>query len=142
MNRVVNEARRWLGTPYMHQASVRGAGTDCLGLIRGVWRALYGNEPEVVPRYSADWAEPQRDEVLWRAALRHLVPVPPERALTSGECLLFRMRDGSVAKHLGIVGLDGPMPSFIHAYSGRGVVESPLSRPWVRRIAARFDFPA
>jgi len=44
----VREARRWIGTPYVHQACCRGAGTDCLGLIRGVWVALYGREPEPV----------------------------------------------------------------------------------------------
>ena len=73
--RVVAEARGWIGTPYRHQAAVRGAGCDCLGLVRGVWRALYGAEPEAVPAYTPDWAEPAREEVLWAAALRHLVPV-------------------------------------------------------------------
>ena len=37
-DKIVTEARRWIGTPYRHQAATRGAGTDCLGLIRGVWR--------------------------------------------------------------------------------------------------------
>src|SRR5262249_34925030 len=54
---IVAEARRWIGTPYPHQASVRGIGTDCLGLVRGVWRALHGPEAEVVPAYARDWAE-------------------------------------------------------------------------------------
>lgn len=35
-NEIVAAARQWLGTPYRHQASVRGVGCDCLGLIRGV----------------------------------------------------------------------------------------------------------
>lgn len=138
--RAVAEARGWIGTPYRHQAATKGAGADCLGLIRGVWRALYGREPEAVPAYTPDWAEPGRDEVLWRAALRHLVPregAVPE----AGDVLLFRMRDGSVAKHLGLCAGGGTGPSFIHAYSGHGVVESPLSAPWARRIAARFAFP-
>ncbi|GIT91826.1 peptidase [Jannaschia pagri] len=142
MSAVVVEARRWLGTPYVHQASVRRAGSDCLGLIRGVWRGLYGREPEAVPPYSADWSEPQRNEVLFQAAVRHLRPVSPDRPFQLGECLLFRMRDGAVAKHLGVLSRIGPEAAFIHAYSGRGVVESPLSRPWARRIVARFDFPA
>ena len=51
--RAVAAARLWLGTPYVHQASARGAGSDCLGLVRGVWRALYGAEPERPPAYSA-----------------------------------------------------------------------------------------
>jgi hypothetical protein len=46
-----------------------------------------------------------------------------------------------VAKHLGIQGGLGAAASFVHAYSGRGVVESPLSLPWQRRIVARFEFP-
>ncbi|MBS0564345.1 MAG: C40 family peptidase [Proteobacteria bacterium] len=133
-------ARGWIGTPYLHQASVRGAGTDCLGLLRGVWRDLYGCEPEAVPPYTADWSEPEGAERLWQAAIRHLVPVAgPEPS--AGDVLLFRMRDGGVAKHLGIAAAEGAAPTFIHAFSGHGVLESPLSRPWARRIVARFAFP-
>lgn len=136
----VAEARAWIGTPYVHQASCKGAGTDCLGLLRGIWRALYGAEPEAVPAYSMDWSEPQQDEVLWRAAVRHLHAVPSGQE-AAGDVLLFRMRDGGVAKHLGIAGATGTHPTFIHAYSGHAVVESPLSTPWRRRIVARFAFP-
>jgi len=138
--RIVTEARRWIGTPYRHQASRLGAGTDCLGLLRGVWRALYGGEPEAVPAYSMDWSEPARDEVLWRAAQRHLL-AKPRRVEAPGDVLLFRMRDGGVAKHLGIAAQTGATPTFIHAYSDHAVVESPLSTPWQRRVVARFTFP-
>ena len=37
-------ARAWLGTPYRHQASVKGVGADCLGLVRGLWREVAGAE--------------------------------------------------------------------------------------------------
>lgn len=120
--RIVAAARDWIGTPYRHQAATRGAGTDCLGLIRGVWRELYGEEPEAVPPYSMDWSEPQRDERLWAAARRHLVE-RPAAALARGSVVLFRMRAGSVAKHLGIVTATGEDPRFVHAYSGRGAIE-------------------
>ena len=133
-------ARDWIGTPYVHQSSVKGAGTDCLGLLRGIWRELIGAEPVAVPPYTADWSEPQRDEVLWREARRYLLE-KPQGGMASGDVLLFRMRDGSVAKHLGIVAQCGPAPTFIHAYSGHGVVESPLSDPWRRRIVSCFEFP-
>lgn len=139
--RVVCAARQWIGTPYVHQHSVKGAGADCLGLLRGVWREIYAAEPEDVPRYSADWSEASRDERLWRAAERHLIAIADEAAMAPGSVLLFRMRVGAVAKHLGIVAETGAAPTFIHAYSGHGVVESPLSAPWQRRIAARFRFP-
>lgn len=138
---VVAEARRWIGTPYLHQGALRGAGCDCLGLVRGVWRALYGAEPATVPAYTTDWSEPARDEALWRAAARYLVVRGPG-AFDAGDVILFRMREGAVAKHLGIIGSTGARPSFIHAMSGRAVVESPLTAPWARRVVARFSFPA
>lgn len=136
---VVSEALRWIGTPYRHQASRLGAGCDCLGLVRGVWRGLYGDEPETPPAYSSDWSEPGGQERLWQAALKHLEPSPA--SLAKGHILLFRMRDGSVAKHLGIVCKDGPDAAFIHAYSGRGVVQSYLTQPWCKRVVAEFRFP-
>ncbi|WP_323006271.1 peptidase [Pseudorhodobacter sp.] len=139
-SRIVAEARSWIGTAYVHQASCKGAGTDCLGLLRGVWRAVLGPEPERAPAYTADWSEPGRDEVLLRTAQRWLRPVAAG-AEAPGDVLLFRMRAGSVAKHLGIAGQLGPAPSFIHAYTGHGVIESPLSEPWARRVVARFELP-
>lgn len=135
--RVVAEARRWIGTPYVHQASLRGAGCDCLGLVRGVWRALRGAEPAPVPAYGPDWAETGGDEALWRALSAHLRPAGP--VPMPGDVLLFRLRAGAVAKHLGLLTQTGPDARFVHAYSGQGAVESPLSTPWTRRIVARFD---
>ena len=138
-DQVVHAARDWIGTPYVHQAAAKGAGCDCLGLIRGIWREQFGAEPEAVPAYSMDWSEPQGEERLWDAAARHLTAKPgmPE----PGDVILFRMRSGSVAKHLGIMVQTGTDPRFVHAYARHGVVESPLSRPWARRIVARFEFP-
>lgn len=130
---IVSAARGWIGTPYLHQASCRGAGTDCLGLLRGVWRDVLGEEPEAIPPYSMDWSEPAREEQLWQAAARHLVP----KALgdeAPGDVLLFRMRQGMVAKHLGLAAEVGPKASFIHAYSGHAVLESPFGPPWRGRI--------
>jgi NlpC/P60 family putative phage cell wall peptidase len=132
-------ARGWIGTPYVHQASVQGVACDCLGLLRGVWRGLYGSEPEVVPPYTPDWSEPQGDERLMTAALRHLRPAGPQ--WVPGQVLLFRMRRGAVAKHIGLLSEADDRPAFIHAYTGHGVVESPLSEPWRRRVVARFEFP-
>ncbi len=136
----IRAARGWIGTPYRHQASVRGAGADCLGLLRGVWRELYGAEPEAVPPYTRDWSEPARDEALWAGAARHLRARPLD-APAPGDVLLFRMRRGAVAKHLGLASAVGAEARFIHAYEGHGVVESPLSAPWARRVVARFAFP-
>jgi len=132
---IIAEARGWIGTPYAHQASCKGAGADCLGLVRGIWRALYGAEPQVLPPYTPDWSEPSHDEVLARAMAQYFQPV--QRA-GAGDVLLFRLRRGGVAKHLAVMSAKGWI---IHAYSGRGVVETPLSPLWERRIAGVFRFP-
>ncbi|PTQ68555.1 NlpC/P60 family protein [Celeribacter persicus] len=137
---IADRARAWIGTPYLHQASCKGAGADCLGLLRGVWREIYGCEPINIPPYTADWSEPQRDERMLRAAQENLVEKPLAE-MAAGDVLLFRMRDGAVAKHLGIVGRTGAAPSFIHAYSGHGVIENALSGPWKRRVVRCFAFP-
>ena len=133
-------AEGWLGTPYLHQASCKGAGTDCLGLLRGVWREIYGAEPRSIPAYTADWSEPEGREALFEAAADLLQPVAQGQA-APGDVLLFRMRPGAVAKHLGILARTGAEASFIHAYSGHGVVLSPFSAPWRRKVAAIFRFP-
>lgn len=138
--RAVQIARQWLGTPYRHQGSVLGAGADCLGLIRGIWRGLYGAEPLPVPPYTRDWSEPGGHEVLWQA-LDTVLRAKPVTEAALGDVILFRMKSGAVAKHLGVQTCVGARDGFIHAYWGHGVVDSPLSPPWARRIVARFAFP-
>ena len=139
MNRIVGVARDWIGTPYVHQASVRQVGCDCLGLLRGVWRELNGAEPETTPDYTPDWGEPDGAERLVEAAARTLVEVRQKEACP-GDVLVFRMRRTAVAKHVGILSATTP-GAFIHAYSGKGVLESPLSAAWASRIAAAFRLP-
>jgi NlpC/P60 family putative phage cell wall peptidase len=138
---IVSRARAWIGTPYRHQASCRGAGTDCLGLLRGVWREVLGPEPEAVPDYTPDWSEPGRSEDMLAAAARHLVAVDRGEA-GPGDVAVLRMREGSVAKHVGFLARAAlGHATLIHAYSGHGVVESALTPAWARRIAGVFRFP-
>jgi NlpC/P60 family putative phage cell wall peptidase len=135
---VVEEARKWIGTPYRHQGSTLGVGCDCLGLIRGVWRALYGREPEALKPYSADWAEAGTGDALLEAAKRHFI----ERQLVemaAGDLILFRWKPQHAAKHAAIV--SGPQ-TFIHAYEGHAVIETHLVPQWRKRIAGVFAFPA
>lgn len=134
---IVAAARSWLGTPYHDQASVKGAGVDCLGLARGVWREVIGPEPVAVPPYSRDWGEIVPAEVLAEGAAGWLLPIPIASA-APGSVVLFRMMPRSIAKHVGI--LTGPN-SFIHAFQGIGVIEEELTRVWQRRLAFAFDYP-
>jgi len=135
---VLAEALSWIGTPYRHQASRKGVGCDCLGLVRGVWKGLYGEEPERPGPYTMDWAEASGEDRLLEAAERHFIALGRDD-LGPGTVVLFRWRVHSPAKHVGIL---ADKNSFIHAYEGRGVLVSALVPHWRRRIAGIFAFPA
>ncbi|HRH19451.1 MAG TPA: NlpC/P60 family protein [Brevundimonas sp.] len=138
--RALAEAMSWIGTPYQHQASAKGLGCDCLGLVRGVWRTLYGSEPQAVPPYRADWAEVSGQERLLAAARRWLVQVPTERA-RPGDVVLFRMAPEAAIKHCALISHTGPPGRIVHAYWGRAVTESWLGDWWRSRLVAAFAFP-
>ncbi|HEX2019065.1 MAG TPA: NlpC/P60 family protein [Aurantimonas sp.] len=134
---VLGVARAFLGTPYRHQGSRRGIGCDCLGLMRGIWRELYGSEPEDPGPYGTDWAVRGGADRLMEAARRHLLPVPAGDFMP-GDVLLFRWRDGAPASHCGIAEAGARV---IHAYEGSAVVSSPLPHAWSARVAGIFRFP-
>jgi NlpC/P60 family putative phage cell wall peptidase len=140
---IIAEARAWIGTPYRHQASLKGIGCDCLGLVRGVWRALLGPEPEAAPPYARDWAEASGLESLAEAATRHLVALDDPSAFLPGDVLLFRYRERYAAKHAGLVTCcDQNRPDLmVHAHDGAAVAEVALSPWWRRRLAYAFRFP-
>ena len=141
---VVEAARGWLGTPYRHQASVRGWGADCLGLLRGVWRERVGPEPEPTPAYRPDWAEVGAEETLLLAARRRLREIALAEA-RAGDVLLFRMTPDACVKHCAILSEGALAPEargrIVHAYWGRAVVESWLHPWWRRRATHAFAFP-
>jgi NlpC/P60 family putative phage cell wall peptidase len=134
---VVATARAWLGTPYHDQASLRGVGCDCLGLARGVWRDVVGDEPFPIPPYSRDWGETGPYEVLANGAASMLIPIAMSD-VGPGALVLFRMTPRAIAKHVGI--LTTP-DRFIHSYERLGVVEEILTPTWARKIAFAFLFP-
>ncbi len=137
-DRIAALAEGWIGTPYRHQGAAKGVGCDCIGLIRGVWRELYGEEPEAVPAYAPDWAERGGEDRLMEAAWRLFGPARPAGEAERGDLLLFRWRPDCAAKHAGI--LAGP-DHFIHAYEQACVTRSVLAPSWRRRIAAVHRFP-
>lgn len=134
----ITRARAWIGTPYQHQAALKDVGCDCLGLLLGLWREE-GRAAPLIPAYSRDWNEASGREALWHALTARFELA--QGLWNPGQILLFRMSDGAVAKHLGLLSQAGRAPRFIHAMSGHGVVECHLTRPWRRRVVARFSWP-
>lgn len=134
---IVSQARCWIDTPYRHQASRRGAGADCLGLIRGIWRGVYGEEPLTVPPYTPDWAEQLGEETLLNAAKACFLSVG-KSGTRPGDIMIFRMKPDALCKHIAV---RASQDTIIHAYWGRAVVESYLVPYWQKRHAYSFAFP-
>lgn len=134
--RLIAEARSWIGTPYCHAATLKGVGCDCLGLIRGIWRSIIGEEPEIPEPYRAGWIDKPGEERLRDAARRHLIEIPYS-AFQGGDVLLFRWKDHLPAKHVGLATSDCTM---VHAHEGASVAEIDLGL-WRRRLVYAFRFP-
>ena len=140
---VATETRSWLQTPYQHRMSLKGVGCDCLGLVRGVWRELYGEAPDV-PVYSPDWAEVGAEDRLLIGLHAYLCEVDLEAA-RAGDVIAFRMKPNAMAKHVAILSagesIADPKAKIIHAYWGHAVVESWLGPFWRKCAVAAFRFP-
>lgn len=134
---IIRVARTWVGTPYHHQASLKGVGVDCVGLVRGVYRELYGVEPPELINYSADWGDSNGNEDMVAAAYRHLEPVSLDD-IAPGHVVLVRWQDHRVAKHAMIITGDNRA---IHAYNRAPVTEIHLNDWWRQRIVYAFAFP-
>lgn len=134
---VVSVALEWVGTPYRHQGSRKGVACDCLGLVLGVWREIYGRDLEPPGPYAPDWAEATEQERLLDGLRRHFED-KPIAAMAAGDLIVFRWRPHLPAKHAAI--LIEP-DNFVHAYQDQGVTLTRLVPQWRRRIAGAFAFP-
>ena len=148
-SKIVEVARSWIGTPYHHQASLKGTGCDCLGLVRGVWREVTGQDHEKLPPYSPDWGEVNSRETLYEGAAQYLLevdlthPVRSQRITRTqeGDVVLFRMKQKGIAKHCGFVAFKDGQRTLIHAATSYPVSEVPFDFAWCLRLAYAFRFP-
>lgn len=150
---IVAEARTWLGTPYAHQASLKGVGCDCLGLIRGVYHFVTGRPTEAIAPYTPMWTVVSTDETMVAGARDHLDEILTETpsmaekiaALQIGDVVLFRMLETQAVRHCGIVSVMNGEKSLIHAWQMRSAeqsvtVEVYFGLSWRTRLAHCFKF--
>lgn len=135
-DKVVSLAREWVGTPYLHQGSVKGVAADCIGFIRGVRAEYLGHDVDYNPTYSPAWGEVDKDELLLKAAHDYFVPVDYE-GWKPGDVLVFRVKFAKSAKHCAIA--IGPR-TMLHAVGNRAVIETGIGA-WSSRVAGVFKFP-
>lgn len=137
--KILAEARRWIGTPYRHQAFLCGHGADCGGLVFGV-----GNALGLLDLGEAEWSAVanygrQPHPLRMRAQMtRFLVEIERPRF---GDIAWLEWRDG-LPMHLAILSLIDGRETIIHAWADAGnVVEHDFSELWRSRVSSWWRYP-
>lgn len=128
MNDAADVARSWAGTPFHWEASLKGTGCDCRGLLTGVARELGRPEADSIEANLVGYSR-RIDAAALLAGLDRLFV--RKEGPGPGDVLAFRIRDK--VQHLGICTGE----RFVHAVSNgpRKVIETPLSGLWLNRLA-------
>jgi len=133
---IVKTAREWVGTPWVHQASLKGIGCDCVGMVRGVYTELTGKKVDVAIDYTRTFHLFRGEERLKDEIAKYCVELPINASRTGDIVLISFLNLPS--HHLGILA-EG---TFIHAWEDVGkVVEIPYDAAWKRLTKAVFRFP-
>jgi cell wall-associated NlpC family hydrolase len=124
--RVWAEALTWRGTPFHWQASLKGVGCDCKGLIVGVARELLRPEAASLPAKISDYGSRVPVELL-KKGLAQVFDRAPSPEI--GDVLLLTF--GGKPQHLAIFG----GASVVHTYNTgpKQVIEQSfavVSRAW------------
>lgn len=117
--KIKNEVKKYLGVPYKRGGSSR-RGVDCSGLVRAVYRKVFGVEVPYVTSSQFTF---------------HFLQSIPLKKLRTGD-LVFFARTGKKKKinHVGIYLQEG---NFVHALQKNGVIISSLENPhWKSRLVS------
>jgi hypothetical protein len=119
---VVEEAMDWLRTPYISEARVKGAGTDCAQFLAGVYINAGVLKPFDVPHYPGQWHLHSSEERYLREITKYAKEIegPP----LPGDIAVFHVKKAYA--HAGIV-VDWPQ-TIIHCLHRGGVQWGEASR--------------
>lgn len=112
-DRIIDESRRWLGTPYKYGGCDR-RGTDCSGMVMTIYLDVAGVK---LPRQSRLQQEFCR--------------LIKKNELEPGDLVFFTVKSGST--NVGHVGIYIGQGEFIHSSSSKGVIISSLDQAYYVR---------
>tara|TARA_R100001143_G_scaffold63346_1_gene69839 strand:- start:2346 stop:2768 length:423 start_codon:yes stop_codon:yes gene_type:complete len=123
---IVEEARRYLGTPHLHQGRHPSDGLDCIGLMVVTCQALG------ITDYDSTAYPPDPDGVTLMREIRKIAYVVDESEAREGDVIVFWIDDKTKPRHIGFKTDKG----FIHTFAGgpKRVVEHGFSSWWTKRI--------
>lgn len=131
--KIIEKAREYLGTPFIHQARCKGVGVDCIGLIVGVGKELnlFDYDHVVYPRYS--------DGILLMEHMRNVfVEIPIEDRQPGDVVIYWVNRNTKHPQHVGIITDMG----ILHTYDRvKKVVETHSHKNWEEKIVFAFQWP-
>lgn len=136
---IIEQARTWIGTPYHHQARLKGVGCDCLGLVVGVASELRLTDDagKLLSSFDQTNYSTQPDGQLLTGKLQALLNEIPISQKAPGDLALFKI-DGN-PQHMGLLSDYEDGLGVIHSYVSSGkVVEHRLDKKWEHRIVKVF----
>jgi NlpC/P60 family putative phage cell wall peptidase len=136
---VIAEARTWIGTPFHHQAQVKGHGADCVGLVLGAAEP-FGWQPDPAQwRQFRNYARVPNPRKMLKALNLFMLPVTEEPQL--GDVLYLEWKT-DLPTHVAIVAELSGRLTLIHALSEVGyVVETSFVDPWPGRVNSVWRYP-
>lgn len=131
-SRIIEAARRYLGTPFLHQGRMLGSGVDCAGLLTCVAYDLRLRDVHVI-----DYGRtPDPDRA--RSVIETHMDAVPFSELAPGDVVSFVVVQS--VQHYGLITEINPT-RFLHAYQTVGkVVEQSLVGPWMNRLRRCYRF--
>ena len=138
-NTIVTQARTWIGTPFHHQARLKGKGCDCLGLIVGVVDELGLKDKHGQPLAGYDEVtySKEPDGAYLTEKLTVLLDEVPIAEAQAGDLALFKVRENP--QHMAFLTDYENTLGMVHSYApARRVVEHRLDDDWKQRLVKVF----
>ena len=132
---IVIQARTWLGTPFHHQARLKGKGCDCLGLIVGVVEELGLKDVHgrLLSSYDEITYPKEPDGAYLIEKLTDILTEVPIADARAGDLALFKVRENP--QHLAILTDYENALGMIHSFApSRRVIEHRLDDDWKSRL--------
>ena len=132
MNNLIENARKYINTPFHHQGRVKGFGVDCVGLILCACKDTGINLDDV-----QGYTNVPHHGLLEEQANKQLIKINIED-IQKGDILLFRFLDDP--QHVALVTeINDNNIKIIHAYSKvNKVVEHDLDKVWKKRLVSAY----
>ena len=141
VDNIITEARSWIGTPYQHQARLKGVGVDCAMMIADICLTLNlitKEQLKMIPPYPATWHVTDDKPILTDLMKEFGCKQINRYDYQPGDVLVFKV--GRVPSHLAILTDQNTM---IHAQGGtiNKVTECSFSASWVKRMVEVYRLP-